>query len=59
MDGATAELHLGEVLGRYTLTSVLRVGGMATVYKAVHRNGHKVAGRLRVPGRIRERRSPR
>ncbi len=49
MDRATAELRLGEILGRYTLTGVLGVGGMATVYKAVHRNGHKVALKLLHP----------
>ncbi|HRG99143.1 MAG TPA: serine/threonine-protein kinase, partial [Polyangiaceae bacterium] len=44
-----AERRLGDTLGRYTLTGVLGVGGMATVYKAVHRNGDKVALKLLHP----------
>ena len=38
------ESRIGRTLcGRYTLESVIGVGGMATVYRGRHRNGHKVA----------------
>ncbi len=49
MDRRTAEKRLGQVLGKYTLVSVLGVGGMATVYRAAHRTGHKVAVKLLHP----------
>src|SRR4051812_24201417 len=39
-----ARHRLGAVLrGKYTLERVLGVGGMASVYLGVHRNGHRVA----------------
>ncbi len=39
-----AEQRLGVVLrDRYRIDQVLGVGGMATVYQATHRNGHRVA----------------
>ncbi len=41
---ARAEARLGSVLcGRWQLTEVLGVGGMAAVYAATHRNGSRVA----------------
>jgi serine/threonine-protein kinase len=39
-----AQRRVGQVLaGKYTLERVLGVGGMATVYLGVHRNGNRVA----------------
>lgn len=61
MDRQVAEAKLGQVLcGKYTLDRVLGVGGMATVYRASHRNGHKAAVKILHPhlaayGGIRER----
>jgi len=38
------EARLGRTLcGRYTIEALIGVGGMATVYRGRHRNGHKVA----------------
>ncbi len=50
MDRRVAEARLSQVLcGKYTLESVLGVGGMATVYRAVHRNGHRAAVKILHP----------
>jgi len=49
MASGTGERRLGEVIGKYTLVSVLGEGGMATVYEAVHRNGNQVALKLLHP----------
>jgi hypothetical protein len=47
---ARAQRRIGAVLrGKYTLEAVLGVGGMATVYLGVHRNGHKVAVKMLHP----------
>jgi serine/threonine protein kinase len=45
-----AEARCGRTLrGKWTLEEVLGVGGMATVYRAVHRNGAQVAIKLLHP----------
>lgn len=39
-----AARRVGTLLcGRYTLLSLIGVGGMAAVYAGQHRNGHRVA----------------
>ena len=38
-----AERRIGTTVGKYRIERILGVGGMACVYLAVHRNGHKVA----------------
>ncbi len=40
---ALSERRVGAELGKYRLERVLGVGGMAAVYAASHRNGHRVA----------------
>jgi len=35
--------------GKYRIERVLGIGGMASVYAAVHRNGHRVAMKLLHP----------
>ena len=50
MDRLVAEARLKQVLcGKYTLESVLGVGGMATVYRATHRNDHKATVKILHP----------
>ena len=45
-----AKRRLGQVLsGKWTLDSVLGVGGMATVYAATHRNRKRAAVKLLHP----------
>jgi serine/threonine-protein kinase len=44
-----ATRRIGQVLGKYRVERVLGAGGMATVYLAVHRNGHKVAIKVLSP----------
>lgn len=47
---AVAEARVGRVLrGKYRIESVLGVGGMAFVYRAVHRNGRRVALKMLHP----------
>lgn len=42
-----AARRVGRILGgKYTILRVLGVGGMATVYEAVHRNGRRVAVKI-------------
>ena len=44
-----AERRLGSTVGKYRLERVLGVGGMASVYLAIHRNGHRVAVKMLHP----------
>ena len=44
-----AERRLGSTVGKYRLERVLGVGGMASVYLGVHRNGHRVAVKMLHP----------
>jgi serine/threonine protein kinase len=44
-----AERRLGSTVGKYRLDRVLGVGGMASVYLGVHRNGHRVAVKMLHP----------
>lgn len=44
-----AERRLGSIVGKYRLERVLGVGGMASVYLGVHRNGHRVAVKMLHP----------
>ncbi|HEY1693409.1 MAG TPA: protein kinase [Polyangiaceae bacterium] len=44
-----AERRIGSTVGKYRLERVLGVGGMASVYLAVHRNGHRVAVKMLHP----------
>jgi serine/threonine-protein kinase len=52
-DPAMDELALGRIgstlNGKWRLDAVLGVGGMATVYAATHRNGHRVAVKMLHP----------
>ena len=40
---------MGRAAGKYTLERVIGSGGMATVYEASHRNGHRVAVKMLKP----------
>jgi serine/threonine-protein kinase len=44
-----ADRRIGTTAGKYRIERVIGVGGMATVYLAVHRNGHKVAVKMLHP----------
>jgi serine/threonine protein kinase len=45
-----AQLRIGQVVcGKWTIEAVLGIGGMATVYAAVHRNGKRVALKMLRP----------
>ncbi|MBX3227085.1 MAG: serine/threonine protein kinase [Labilithrix sp.] len=47
---ARAEARVGTVLrGKYTVERVIGIGGMASVYEAMHRNGRRVALKLLHP----------
>ena len=47
---ASAEERLGQTLrGKYTIEAILGVGGTAAVYRATHRNGHRVAVKMLHP----------
>ena len=49
-DAAYAGQRIGRTLcGKYTLDALIGVGGMAAVYKGVHRNGHRVAIKMLHP----------
>jgi eukaryotic-like serine/threonine-protein kinase len=49
-DAAYAGQRVGRTLcGKYTLDALIGVGGMAAVYKGVHRNGHRVAIKMLHP----------
>jgi serine/threonine protein kinase len=41
-----AARRVGQTVGKYRLEAVLGQGGMATVYRATHRNGNKVAVKM-------------
>ena len=47
---ARADARVGTVLrGKYTVERVIGIGGMASVYAALHRNGRRVALKLLHP----------
>ncbi len=49
-DAAYAGQRVGRTLcGKYKLDTLIGVGGMAAVYKGVHRNGHRVAIKMLHP----------
>lgn len=49
MTDEQATARLGRVVGKYRLERVIGSGGMATVYEATHRNGHRVALKMLKP----------
>jgi serine/threonine-protein kinase len=49
MREAEAARRVGRAVGKYTLERVIGSGGMATVYEAIHRNGHRVAVKMLKP----------
>jgi serine/threonine-protein kinase len=49
MSEGKATQPIGRAVGKYTLERVIGSGGMATVYEASHRNGHRVAVKMLKP----------
>lgn len=46
---AGASVYIGRSIGKYRLQRVIGAGGMAVVYEAAHRNGHRVALKMLRP----------